>query len=126
MITIDRSNTILYCARWREAVAFYRDVLGLSVSLSKEWFVELQLTGSSFLSLADAGRSSVRPGGGVGVTLTWRVADIDDVHRRLRERGVEAEDVREHPWGGRLFRFVDPEGHRVEIWSEEFDLEGTK
>ena len=126
MIAIERSNTILYCRRWRETLAFYREVVGLATSFEKEWFVELRLHDGAYLSLADASRASVGATGGEGLTLTWKVPDLDGAHRALRAQGLEVEEPRAHPWGGRLFRFRDPEGHRIEIWSEESDPEGTR
>lgn len=117
--SIAEANTILYCARWRETTAFYREVLELPVRMEREWLVELRLREGAYLSLADAGRATMGAIDGRGLTLTWRVADLRACHARLAARGVPVGPIREHPWGATLFRFRDPEGNRVEIWSDE-------
>ena len=116
-LTIDRTNTVLYCDRWDETVAFYQSVVGLSVAFHNDWFVEFELTSSSFLSIADASRATVDAVDGQGVTLTWHVPDLDHVHTRLEAGGVEVTGIRPR-WGAKVFYCHDPEGHRIELWSE--------
>lgn len=110
------SNTILYCRRWRETVDFYRRVLCLPVSIEKDWFVEFRLTETSFVSVANADRASVDTSAGQGVTLALQVDDVDAMHARLVRAGVEAEAVKNHPWGALSFFCRDPEGYRLEFW----------
>lgn len=110
------SNTILYCGRWGETVDFYRGVLGLAVSVEKDWFVEFQLTETSFVSVADARRASIDTSAGQGLTLALQVDDVDAMHARLAEAGVEVEPVKSHPWGALSFFCRDPEGYRLEFW----------
>jgi len=110
-------NAILYCRRWRETVAFYRDTLDLPVSFESDWMVEFQVSESGCLSIADERRSRVRSAAGAGLTVTLRVQDADAAHAQLGAAGLELGPVRTHAWGARLFRFYDPEGHRLEVWS---------
>jgi catechol 2,3-dioxygenase-like lactoylglutathione lyase family enzyme len=115
-VSIGRANTILYCARWHETVEFYRSVFGLPVELSNDWFVEFRLTSSSFLSIADAARATIGAVGGQGVTLTWMVPDPAATRTALQERGIEV-TLLERRWGANAFYCHDPEGHRIELWS---------
>ncbi len=110
-------NTVLYCRHWRESVAFYRDRLGLPVSFESDWLVEFQVSETGFLSVADERRSRIKSASGAGLTVTLRVGDADAVHSQLEAAGLAVGRVRTHPWGARLFRFHDPEGHRLEVWS---------
>lgn len=110
------SNTILYCVRWRETVDFYRRVLGLPVNVEKDWFVEFRLTRHSFVSVADADRASIGSSAGQGLTITLQVDDVQAVHGRLRESGVDVGTVKSHPWGALGFFCRDPEGYRLEFW----------
>ena len=48
---IRTSNTILYCRKWKETVAFYRDVLKLDVHFSNDWFVEFDYNGAEIRTL---------------------------------------------------------------------------
>lgn len=110
-----RTNTILYCAVWSSTVAFYAEILGFPISFQNDWFVEFQLTDTSFLSVADVKRATIRTADGQGITLSWQVADIQDAHNTLKSQGVEITDIKEK-WGAKLFYLHDPEGHRIELW----------
>ena len=108
---------MLYCERWAETVAFYESVLGLTVAFRNEWFVEFQLSTSSYLSIADAARATVDSVGGRGVTLTWRVPDLAEARTLLVAGDVAATEIRRR-WGADVFYCHDPEGHRIEMWSD--------
>ena len=112
-------NTILYCHHWRETVAFYRDQLDLPVRFESDWLVEFQVSETGCLSVADERRSRIKSAAGAGLTVTLRVADADATHSHLQGAGLKVGPVRTHPWGARLFRFHDPEGHRLEVWSAD-------
>lgn len=116
LLEIGRTNTILYCHRWQETVRFYRDLLGLSVSHATDWMVELKLNDHSFLSLADARRTTIPAGRGAGVTLTWQVQTIEDHHRRITALEMAPSPIAEK-WNAHVFYFRDPDGHRIEFWS---------
>jgi catechol 2,3-dioxygenase-like lactoylglutathione lyase family enzyme len=115
-MTIHRTNTILYCNRWDDAVKFYRDGVKLRVLLQKAWFVEFELTGDSCLSVADAAPTSVGSAGGDGITLSWQVADIAAEHARMLAGGIEVSPITV-TWGARNFFVFDPEGNRIEFWA---------
>ncbi len=116
MVHVERSNTILYCERWTETVAFYRDVLGFLVAFENDWFVEFAVHAGSFVSVADASRSSIRSGDGAGLTLSWQVADVDAVGASLRDAGVDVGDLITR-FGARVIDVFDPAGNRIEFWS---------
>ncbi|MBS3754858.1 MAG: VOC family protein [Desulfobacterales bacterium] len=112
------TNTILYCKQWEQAVAFYKERLGLQVNFSNDWFVEFRLTGGSRISIADETRASVKSCGGKGFTLALEVKDIDSVWADMEKSGIGPADIKNHPWGA----FYDPEGHRIEIWQDQRPL----
>ena len=113
---ISRTNTILYCRCWEPCVRFYRDVLRLSINYKTDWMVEFHLSGETYLSIANAAKTSIQSAEGNGITLSWQVDDVDCIHNRLTELGIEASEIK-HIWGNRAFYFFDPEGHRIELWS---------
>ena len=117
VLSIERTNTVLYCERWLETVAFYRTVLGLRVAFENDWFVEFQLAGSSFLSIADASRATIGAVDGQGVTLTWQVPMIVETRTLLESSGVDVTEIKSR-WGADVFYCHDPEGHRIELWSD--------
>lgn len=116
-LTFQTTNTILYCQKWAETVAFYKEGLALPVLFSSDWFVEFELGPAARLSIADERRSKIKSSQGAGITLTLQVENTDAVWADLHARGLELESPRDHIWGARVFYFYDPEGHRLEIWS---------
>jgi uncharacterized glyoxalase superfamily protein PhnB len=116
-LSFQRVNTILYCQRWSETVTFYRDVLKLQVNFTSDWFVEFQVNQAAFLSVADERRASIKSSAGAGITITLQVEDIEAAWQYLHNQGVKVEPLKAHAWGGQVFYFYDPEGHRLEMWS---------
>lgn len=117
-LKIDCANTIIYCRRWRECVTFYRDGLGFEETFSNDWFVELAITRSARLSVADALRASIESAEGRGLTVTLKVTDARAARKALAARGLVAGEIRRHAWGAEVFHLRDPDGNRVELWSE--------
>jgi catechol 2,3-dioxygenase-like lactoylglutathione lyase family enzyme len=112
-----RANTILYCHNWEATVAFYRSTLGLPVSFENDWFVEVHLNEGAYLSIANAERSSIAAVSGQGLTLAWQVRNLEDLHGRLQAEGVSVTPIGRR-WGAWAFYCHDPEGHRLEFWSD--------
>ncbi|MFO8043047.1 MAG: VOC family protein [Alkalispirochaeta sp.] len=110
-----RSNTILYCSRWQETVAFYRDILELSITMQNEWFVEFHLTSGATLSVADQSRATIDSSRGAGITISLHVDDVDQARTTLEQRDVSPGNVRSI-WGAQAFYLTDPEGTRLEFW----------
>jgi len=115
-VKIKSTNSILYCTNWEQTVAFYRTGLKLLVLSSTEWFVEFKLNESSRVSVADEARTSVKSGGGKGLTLSLQVDDIEQTRKELMEAGLTPTPVRE-VWGSKVIYVHDPEGNRLEFWS---------
>ncbi len=113
---IRSTNTILYCQKWKEMVAFYRTGLKLPITASTEWFVEFELTGTSRLSVADESRASIKSGDGKGITIGLQVVDVMATRAELKEAGLNPTEVKE-VWGAKAFYLFDPEGNRIEVWS---------
>jgi len=114
-LKIKSTNTILYCKKWQETVAFYRDGIKLLALLSNDWFVEFKLNEMSRLSVADETRASVKSGSGRGITLSLQVADLEQALTDLKEAGIQSTPIKE-VWGSRTIYVHDPEGNRLEFW----------
>jgi len=108
-------NTILYCTRWKETVEFYATGLGLERLSTREWFVEFQLTDSTWLSIANETRSSIKSAGGRGITISMAVADLQSTYLTLKEKKLSPTPIKAL-WGSRVFYLYDPEGNRLEFW----------
>jgi catechol 2,3-dioxygenase-like lactoylglutathione lyase family enzyme len=116
LISLKRSNTILYCHHWTETVHFYKNQLGLPVAFENDWFVEFQLTAASFLSIANSARATIADVQGQGITLTWEVGDLEEVKNRLEKQGISTTPI-QHKWNALVCYAHDPEGHRLEFWA---------
>ncbi|MDR3630718.1 MAG: VOC family protein [Desulfocapsaceae bacterium] len=113
---IRSANTILYCTRWQDTIAFYRDGLGLEITTALDWFVEFRLNGHARLSIADTAHTSLKSSAGQGLTLAMEVEDIDATRLVLEKQGLHPQAIRDHAWGARVFYIYDPEGNRLEFW----------
>jgi len=112
------ANTILYCSRWRESVEFYSTGLGLTVLSTRDWFVEFRLNNSARLSIADETRSSIKSAGGMGITVSMAVDDIQSTYATLKKKNLNPTPIK-NLWGARVFYLHDPEGNRLEFWSSK-------
>lgn len=109
-------NTILYCKKWAETVAFYAEVLHLEIHFSNDWFVEFWLTANARLSIANEERASIKSGEGRGITIGFQVEELQTVHRQLAEACHQPTPIKAR-WGSQVFYVCDPEGNRLEFWS---------
>jgi len=71
-------------------------------------FVQLTPPGSACSIALTTGAHQMQPGSVAGLQLV--VEDVDVARAELVERGVEASEVQEFPWGRFVF-FADPDGN---------------
>jgi predicted enzyme related to lactoylglutathione lyase len=96
------------------AKAFYTEQAGFVAdhdhTVSDEIrFVQLTPPGSACSIALGRGVTDAEPGSVKGLQLV--VADIEEAHATLVERGVDVTDVQEFPWGSFVF-FSDPDGNK--------------
>lgn len=117
-------NTIVYCRKWKETVAFYKTQLKFQVTADLGWFVEFKLNDAARLSVADTARTSMGSCKGKGVTITMEVDDIETTHTYLEEAGLNPPAIKDHAWGAKVIYIFDPEGNRLEFWSQNQGNDG--
>jgi predicted enzyme related to lactoylglutathione lyase len=96
------------------AKAFYADQLGFVAEhdhrVSEELrFIQLTPPGSACSISLTSGAHEMAPGSLEGLQLV--VEDAGAARAELLERGVQASEVEEFPWGRFVF-FADPDGNR--------------
>lgn len=111
-------EVILYAEDMAAQVAFYRDVLGLTLkyptdvdNFSQVYWVELE-TGACTLVLHGGGQKRI---GEDAPKFVFRVDDVDSVRQTLIQRGVKVGDVRSPAPGVVVCDGVDPEGNAFSI-----------
>ncbi|MDT8895843.1 VOC family protein [Halomonas sp. I1] len=122
MMRLQRTGVILNTEHHDACVAFYRDVLALSVMFEKQ-DGDFRLTcldfGGAYLMVETGGVA--RPEGkGVAENATklrFNVADLEETLGTLRSRGIEA-SIERHDWGATINIF-DPDGNRVGLREED-------
>jgi predicted enzyme related to lactoylglutathione lyase len=95
------------------SIAFYRDQVGFNLDhdhrVSDELrFVQLTPPGSGCSIAIGEGVAQTPPGSMQGIQMV--VPDIEAAHRELGERGVDAGEIQDFPWGRFVF-FSDPDGN---------------
>ena len=88
---------------------FYRRVPGFQEVGHRPGRISLFQVGDRLLGLLQLPRSS-------GFHLEVGVSDLDEMHRRLLEAGLEPQSgPLDRPWGERTFNLVDPDGFVMEM-----------
>lgn len=114
-------STLLCVQDLSGSVAFYRDVLGLAVV--EDFGANVTLTGGIALQTLDTWKTFIDVLEG-DITFRHRAGelyfeedDIDAFWQRLRAMGSVqlVHPLKEHPWGQRVVRFYDPDGHIIEV-----------
>ncbi len=114
---IDLTEVILYVADMAEAVAFYRDRLGLPISFphcddySQQYWVVFE-TGVCKLCLHGGGERRQGPD---AAKIVFRVQNIVVARAHFLQRGVELSEVRTPSPGVLVCDGTDPAGNRFSI-----------
>lgn len=114
---------VLYARDLAASIAFYRDVVDLTVKLTGDGYVEFVTAGTKF-GLYDGARLRELIGreataGGPRGQLVFLVRDAELEAERLRRLGVEIlAGPLDRPWGHRTVHALDPDGNVIEFAQE--------
>jgi hypothetical protein len=103
------------------AVAFHRQLLGLQVTMVREWCAICELAGGARLGLVDGLHGSQRPvsADDKGAILSLEVDDLEDCLERCRALGLADADAQLIAGCGGLtleFKIRDPGGYTIEFF----------
>jgi len=102
------------------AVAFYRDVLGLTVSSESDQWSEIDANG---LMIGLNAREAVTPSEAGGAVITFQPdGSIEEELERIKNSDTATleGEISDHPWG-RIFPFKDSEGNDLQFYSPPTD-----
>ncbi len=119
-MTVRFVNPLPFAADITVARDFYRDVVGLDVVEDAGEFVRFATgfalhDGASLLRRATGAAPDGTAFGRANLVLYFEADDLDEAYRRVAARAVILHPVQRQDWGGRVFRFLDPDGHIVEM-----------
>lgn len=111
-------NTLLAVADMERSLTFYETVLGLQVVL--DFGANKTLTGGLCLQTLETWIGFLETDrvafGGNDAELYFEEDRFDGFVRRLESLEIQyVHPVKEHPWGQRVVRFYDPDGHIIEV-----------
>jgi predicted enzyme related to lactoylglutathione lyase len=113
-MAVKKLQNAYYVARdMDQAVAFYRDALGLPLKFQDgpRW-AQFDAGGVNFsLSSPDEAAPNAH-----GAVVIFEVDDLDAMAARLASAGVAAGDIRDMGAHGRSLTFTDPEGNVVQLF----------
>jgi predicted enzyme related to lactoylglutathione lyase len=117
MPKIDGLVTFLYFDDLERATQFYRDVMGLKITVDQGWAKILKLTEGASVGLVDGKKGSLRPSKDKPVMITILVPDVDAWYAHFKSRGIPtmSEPHDEPSLKLRQFMLKDPEGYVIEI-----------
>lgn len=118
-------SAMLYVSDLKRSVEFYRQKLGFG--FTGYWDDENERVTDDYEEAGEPGYASVKVGeseiglhldpdfeaGPRRFELHVRVDDADAVYEELTDRGVDATEPADQPWGARMFSVTDPDGH---VW----------
>jgi len=112
-MSIDRAVPNILADRTDETRDFFVDLFGFEVAMDMGWVTTVASPSNPAAQITIVrGDDPAAPG------ITVEVADVDAVHAKAVERGVEiAYPLRDEEWGVRRFMLRDPSGTVVNVLS---------
>jgi catechol 2,3-dioxygenase-like lactoylglutathione lyase family enzyme len=116
-MTISRAVPNIRSDRPAETRDFFVDLFGFEVAMDLDWVMTLASPDDPAVQITIiSGDDMAAPG------ITVGVADVDAVHAKAVERGLEiAYPLRDEPWGVRRFMLREPNGTVVNVVSHRPD-----
>lgn len=115
-------NAGIITEKLTETKKFYTGVLDFGVSFENEFYLLLhtpnQKSEISFLLPNHPSQKPIFQSEflGKGVYLTIEVDDVDQVYKKLKNKGIKMEvEIRDEEWGDRHFAIKDPNGIGIDI-----------
>jgi catechol 2,3-dioxygenase-like lactoylglutathione lyase family enzyme len=116
-VTINRAVPNIRSDRAAETRDFFTELLGFDVAMDLGWVVTVASpTNPSVQVTIVSSDDPAAPG------ISVEVDDVDSVHARAAERGLEiAYPLRDEEWGVRRFMLREPSGTIVNVLSHRSD-----
>jgi uncharacterized glyoxalase superfamily protein PhnB len=112
-VTISRVVPNIRSDRAAETRDFFVELFGFEVAMDMGWVTTVASPANPSAQVTIVGNDDVAAPG-----ISVEVADVDAVHARAVERGLEiAYELRDEEWGVRRFMLREPSGTMVNVLS---------
>ena len=98
---------IVFVSDMKQAVAFYRDAMGLPLKFETPGWTEFATEGATLALHGGEGGGRSRPG--------WSVPNLDEYHRSLIAKGVTCVQPPTATFGVRIAIYRDPDGLELSV-----------
>jgi catechol 2,3-dioxygenase-like lactoylglutathione lyase family enzyme len=116
-VTLARAVPNIRSDRPAETRAFFTELLGFEVAMDLGWVITLAAPTNPSVQVTIIGNDDPAAPG-----ISVEVDDVDAVHARAAERGLEiAYPLRDEEWGVRRFMLREPSGTIVNVLSHRSD-----
>jgi uncharacterized glyoxalase superfamily protein PhnB len=116
-MTIKRAVPNIRSDRPAETRDFFVDLLGFEVAMDIDWVTTVASPATPSVQVNIIGNDDPAAPG-----ISVEVADVDAIHARAVERGLEiAYPLRDEEWGVRRFMLREPSGTIVNVLSHRSD-----
>jgi uncharacterized glyoxalase superfamily protein PhnB len=106
---------------------FYTTHFSAATLFDCGWYVNLRINGDGPTIQFMQPQGDMPSFAGTGVTLNFKVDDVDAEHERLVQAGFQTVmPLEDHPWGDRGFSIIDPIGNSIYIYSDREPSEEFK
>ena len=114
---------IIFVSDMKQAVLFYRDVLGLPLKFESPGWTEFATEGATLAlhksdgSNPDHDNQQPEPAGRCRPGLS--VPELDEFHKRMVERNVPCIQEPKEIFGARIAQYADPDGLAISVGEEK-------
>jgi lactoylglutathione lyase len=116
---------IVFVSDMNRSVAFYRDVLGMTLRFQTPGWTEFETGGATLALHASEGAAALRPDATAAGQEApgscrpgLRVPDLDAFHARLLAAGVRCIQEPQALFGARIAQYLDPDGLAISVGEE--------
>lgn len=103
-------HVFLRAGNLQRSVEFYEKLVGLPHIVAGDGFHAFDVGGVHFCITPGRPKKSVE--------FDFACDDVEGLHQRLGETGVDVSKLEKDRRSGHVgFYFVDPDGHRIQVWS---------
>ncbi len=107
--------------------SFYERHFAAQAIFDCGWYLNLRIGGEGPSIQFMQPQDGMQECSGKGITLNFKVDDVDAEHARLVYAGLQiAMPLEDHPWGDRGFSVIDPIGNSLYIYSDREPVDEFK